>query len=84
MYETRFTAVLGPDRTIHVPDGVKVEPGPVEVTIVPQPPADGANALRDRMAQAGRELNTGAGLPSDFAENHDHYIHGLPKRTDRP
>jgi len=21
------------------------------------------------------------GLPSDFAENHDHYIHGTPKRT---
>ena len=20
------------------------------------------------------------GLPSDFAENHDHYIHGTPKR----
>ena len=22
----------------------------------------------------------GPGLPEDFAENHDHYIHGLPKR----
>jgi hypothetical protein len=23
------------------------------------------------------------GLPSDFAENHDHYIHGTPKGIDR-
>lgn len=22
-------------------------------------------------------------LPSDFAENHDHYIHGVPKRAKR-
>ena len=21
------------------------------------------------------------GLPSDFADNHDHYLHGLPKRS---
>ena len=21
-----------------------------------------------------------SGLPSDFAQNHDHYLHGLPKR----
>lgn len=24
------------------------------------------------------------GLPADFAENHDHYIHGTPKRDDAP
>lgn len=23
------------------------------------------------------------GLPSDFAENHDHYLHGTPKNEDR-
>jgi len=23
---------------------------------------------------------TATGLPSDFAHNHDHYLHGLPKR----
>ena len=23
------------------------------------------------------------GLPPDMAENHDHYLHGLPKRSER-
>ena len=29
------------------------------------------------MAVAGKA----SGLPSDLAENHDHYLHGTPKRT---
>lgn len=29
------------------------------------------------LALAGRAK----GLPSDFAANHDHYLHGLPKRV---
>jgi hypothetical protein len=26
---------------------------------------------------------TASGLPSDMAENHDHYLYGMPKRTQR-
>ena len=28
-------------------------------------------------------IGTCEGLPSDLAENHDHYIHGAPKGIDR-
>jgi hypothetical protein len=34
------------------------------------------------LAKKLRKLSGSAkGLPPDLAENHDHYIHGLPKRT---
>ena len=84
MYEKRFTAVVGPDRTIRLPEGVNIEPGPVVITVWPQPTPGGANALRDRMVQAAREHYVPGSLPSDLAENHDHYLHGLPKGIDRP
>ena len=40
--------------------------------------------LRRSSAKWGRNLaklaGTVEGLPADYALNHDHYIHGLPKR----
>jgi hypothetical protein len=30
-----------------------------------------------------RVAGKATGLPSDLAENHDHYLHGLPKRKRR-
>lgn len=31
----------------------------------------------------GDVIGAADGLPSDLAENHDHYIHGVPKRRKR-
>jgi hypothetical protein len=48
-----------------------------EVDVVPRPKApkkDIADALLDWAGSA-------VGLPEDLAENHDHYLHGLPKKT---
>jgi len=84
MYEIRFKAVIGPDRTFRLPDNVKVEPGSFDVILMPQVSEADVRAFIDRMAQTARELNIGDDLPADFAENHDHYIHGAPKRVDRP
>ena len=47
----------------------------VKVILEEQPPA--GESLRDMLL---RFAGTCHGLPSDMAEQHDHYIHGTPKR----
>ena len=49
----------------NLPDGTAVKIEPVEP------------ALRKLLRLAGTVKN----LPPDFAENHDHYLHGRPKRS---
>jgi hypothetical protein len=53
------------------PDGTKVE------VVVPAGPSSAAPTLAERLL---RHAGTVPGLPADFAEQHDHYIHGTPKR----
>jgi hypothetical protein len=84
MDPVRFTAVLGPDRTIRLPEGVVVEPGPIEVTLKTPAAENGRTEnIAQRLANAARELGI-TDLPADLAENHDHYAHGAPKGIDRP
>jgi hypothetical protein len=52
------------------PDGTRVE-----VVVPAEPPA--APTLAERLL---RHAGTVPGLPSDLAAQHDHYIHGTPKR----
>ena len=86
MHQIRFTAMVNEDRTIRIPDDVQLQPGSVEVVITPElteEEMEAANrAFITRLANAAKELNI-SGLPSDLAENHDHYVHGLPKGIDR-
>ncbi|HTK76460.1 MAG TPA: hypothetical protein VL371_14440 [Gemmataceae bacterium] len=86
MNEIRFTAVINEDRTIRIPEHLPFKPGAVEVVVRPElteEQLEAANrAFIDRLANAAKELNI-SGLPSDLAENHDHYVHGLPKGIDR-
>jgi hypothetical protein len=86
MTEIRFNALLSEDRTIREPEGVAVVPGPVEVTLRSQPngqlerlPGESLAKYLARLAEQAGDL----GLPSDLAENHDHYLHGLPKGIDK-
>ena len=60
---------------VHVPDGTRVE-----ITL-PEPaqPAETGNAL----AWMGKYVGCIKDLPEDFAAEHDHYIHGTPKRGGR-
>lgn len=41
---------------------------------------DALPTLAERFADV---IGKAAGLPTDMAENHDHYLHGQPKRTGR-
>ena len=59
---------------VHVPDGTKVE-----ITLPEKPAA--AEVPRKTFAERYAKYEGIAdALPVDFAENHDHYLHGAPKR----
>jgi hypothetical protein len=55
-----------PPRGVHLPDGT-------EVRVEPVTPKTLAERLKD-------VIGTVHGGPPDWAENHDHYIHGTPKK----
>ncbi len=60
---------------VHVPDGTRVE-----ITLPDEKAAEFSreNALAWMMKYAGSIEG-----PEDFAAEHDHYIHGTPKRAGR-
>jgi hypothetical protein len=55
-----------------LPEGTKVRVEPVD--------RDAALTSLSRLLLS--VAGTAVGLPSDMAENHDHYLHGVAKRTD--
>lgn len=48
----------------------------VRVTVEPAEPAPG-RTLAERLKPV---IGIAKGLPQDLAENHDHYLHGRPKK----
>lgn len=58
---------------VHLPDGTRVE------IVLTQEEPDPVKAL-GWMAEYAGCID---GLPKDFAAEHDHYIHGTPKRAGR-
>ena len=66
---------------VHVPDGAEVQiilptPAPAES----EEPSEGLGptlyeTLKDFIGKA-------EGLPADFADEHDHYLHGAPRRSE--
>jgi hypothetical protein len=64
------------DTAAKLPDGTKVRIAPVKKK----------KQKKKRKAKSSlgeiflRHAGTIEGLPNDFAENHDHYIHGCPKK----
>ncbi len=57
---------------IEVPPGVNVPDG-TPVRVEPLPEQSLAKRLKDVIGSV-------SGLPPDFAQNHDQYIHGTPKQ----
>jgi hypothetical protein len=63
---------------VAVPTGGELLPEGAAVTIIVRAPAQRSNgALRDLLLEFAGSI---VGLPSDMAAQHDHYLHGRPKR----
>ena len=61
------------DNGHHLPDGTRVE-----VVVKPFSPAEDAG--RPTLAWLLEYAGTVPDLPEDMALNHDHYLHGAPKK----
>ena len=67
---TVVNGVVVLDNGQNLPDGTRVQ-----VTVNPSPKA--ASPLGEILL---RHAGKAQGLPEDLAEQHDHYLHGMPKR----
>lgn len=56
---------------VHWPDGTQVRVEPLE-------PENGRHRLVDKLRAIAAQMPRD--LPADWAAQHDHYIHGTPKR----
>lgn len=63
--------------TIVLPPEAKLLPG-TQVHVVPVDDRQDKRPIGQKLAEMAGVIKD---WPSDFAENHDHYIHGTPKRT---
>jgi hypothetical protein len=59
-----------------LPPGVQLPEG-TEVELTPLVSATEANEFTDELLRIASQTKN---LPPDLAENHDHYLHGLPKK----
>lgn len=67
------------DEPAALPEGTVVEVRAVDAAAeTAAAPGQPGPTLYDRYK---RFIGVAAGLPADFAAEHDHYIHGTPKRT---
>ncbi len=70
---------------IEVEGGVRLPEGAaVQIELAVEEPAakqDGEPTIWQKLAELGRWAETiPTDLPEDLAANHDHYLHGTPKR----
>ena len=63
------------DADAKLPDGTEVKVEPVETTAV-----DVESQMPTLYERFKDVIGKANGLPEDFAEQHDHYIHGTPKK----
>lgn len=56
-------------------DELPILPEGTEVQVAVIPPGNEESTLGSRLMKSAGKLE---GLPSDFARNHDHYLHGAP------
>ena len=60
-----------------LPEGTVVDVSPVETASVQAKEGTPGVTLYDRLKDV---IGSVTGLPPDFARNHDHYLHGTPKK----
>jgi hypothetical protein len=61
----------------HLPDGTAVEVRPIETTGDDAALAGAVADLTDELVRLSKQTRE---LPADLAAQHDHYLHGHPKR----
>lgn len=87
----RFHTTIGSDGLIRPPSDVQLVPGEVDVVVVPtevprqpvettQPTT--AKELFSELLKMAEKVDW-SGVPTDLAENHDHFAHGAPKGIDK-
>jgi len=65
------------DEQVRLPEGA-----PVEVSLAEQQAACGNDELGPTLYERLKPvIGIAKGLPPDLARNHDHYLHGSPKKT---
>ena len=74
-----YIGTVSENGVVTLPPEAKMHPGDkVRVELLTSKPADAGEPV-------GRKLLAVSGMikdwPSDFAANHDHYLHGAPKRA---
>ena len=65
------------DRPMNLPEGARIE---IEVKAVMAPVRPASNPRPTLSERLLKHAGTVTDLPSDMAEQHDHYIHGTPKQ----
>jgi hypothetical protein len=67
----RFHTTIGPDRVIRPPEGIALEPGDVEVTIVPRDASDDESTTNDAAAlEELRQITPSNDQLLKLAQNH--------------
>jgi hypothetical protein len=79
----QFNAIVDREQIIRPPAGITLPEGEIEVTVRSRqsmsPSIDSLAPTRDwLLALAAEAEQARPDLPSDLAENHDHYAHGKP------
>lgn len=67
--------VLVPDEPVQLPPGARYR---VSLEVVAEEAKDEVHPLRELARKFGGKLR--GDYPPDLARNHDHYLHGRPKR----
>ena len=63
------------DEKVSLPEGTEVSVEPVPATT-----SRNDQEIPTLFERLQNVVGIVEGLPADFAENHDHYLHGLPKK----
>jgi hypothetical protein len=91
MTSIHFKTQIGQSKVIPLPEGITIPLGPAEVIVISQASTTSELTGEDvpRVPQIALDLARFAeqykdqiSLPSDYAINHDHYLHGAPKWID--
>ena len=71
-----FIATIAADGTITLPPEAKLPVG-TQVRVTPVSSAQDDRPIGQKLLELAGSVQ---GLPADLARNHDHYLHGTPKR----